>query len=309
MLDGVPPFWPPGFTRMAGTPEDGRQAVRDIKAEGYDFVKVYGALNVDTFLAIVDEAQKQKLRTLGHIPLKARDNIDAIFVPNYTMVAHAEEFAHLSHSMSDEEIAHFVELAKRNGTALTASLTLDDRILEQTRGGLATLKSRPELRYLHPGVAPVWFEMNRYVTRNSPERIAQLEKTVEFNRKLVKAFVQAGIPVFAGTDSLVPGVMPGFALHDELEAMSAAGMTNEQVLQSATRMAMEWLGVAADRGTVEAGKRADLLLLDADPLANVANTRKIAAVIAGDRYLTRSDLDGMLEKLTKRYATMPRPRH
>jgi cytosine/adenosine deaminase-related metal-dependent hydrolase len=85
-------------------------------------------------------------------------------------------------------------------------------------------------------------------------------------------------------------------------------MTNEQVLQSATRMAMEWLGVAADRGTVEAGKRADLLLLDADPLANVANTRKIAAVIAGDRYLTRSDLDAMLGKLTKRYATMPRPK-
>jgi imidazolonepropionase-like amidohydrolase len=124
-----------------------------------------------------------------------------------------------------------------------------------------------------------------------------VQRIIEFNQQLVRAFVAADIPVLAGTDSTVPGVVPGFALHDELEALSRSGMSNWQVLESTTRLACEWLRVDTDRGTVEAGKRADLLLLDADPLADVGNTRKIDAVIVGGRYLTRRELDRMLKDL------------
>ena len=109
----------------------------------------------------------------------------------------------------------------------------------------------------------------------------------------------------AGTDSVVPGVVPGFALHDEMAALARAGLTNEQVLVAATRLPAQWLGVATDRGTVEAGKTADLLLLDADPLANVDNARNIAAVIAGGQYLSRSDLDAKMAALAARNAAFP----
>jgi imidazolonepropionase-like amidohydrolase len=144
-----------------------------------------------------------------------------------------------------------------------------------------------------------WIEHNPYAARASPGYVEYVQHIIEFNQKLVRAFVAAEIPVLAGTDSTVPGVVPGFALHDELELMAKAGMSNWQVLESTTRLACEWLRVDQDRGTIEPGKRADLLLLNADPLADVSNTRKIAAVIVGGRYLPRAELDRMLGALTE----------
>lgn len=108
--------------------------------------------------------------------------------------------------------------------------------------------------------------------------------------------------MLAGTDTPVPGLVPGFALHDELEVMARYGLSNRQVLEGATRLPAEWLGVASDRGVVSVGKRADLLLLDADPMVDVANTRKIDAVIAGGRLLTRAELDQKMNTLNERYA-------
>ena len=118
----------------------------------------------------------------------------------------------------------------------------------------------------------------------------------------MQAFAAAGIPILAGTDTPVPGMAPGFSLHDELETMARYGLTNRQVLEATTRLPAEWLSTANDRGTIEPGKRADLLLLNADPLDNVANTRKIAAVIVGGRYIPRAQLDAQMKALDQRYA-------
>jgi imidazolonepropionase-like amidohydrolase len=217
------------------------------------------------------------------------------------MVAHAEEFAQHTFPPSLEAIPRYVEMAKRNGTWLTATLSLNERLLEQTSDP-ASLKRRPELRYLVPQMYALVMNGNPYVAQASPERIEYLRRVVEFNKPLVRAFVAAGIPVVAGTDSPVPGVVPGFALHDELAALTRAGLSNRQALESATRLPSEWLGVSADRGTVEVGRRADLLLLDADPLAEISNTRRIAAVIAGGRYLSRAVLDRRLKDMDARYS-------
>jgi imidazolonepropionase-like amidohydrolase len=304
MVDGAPPIWPEGMTSVAATPEDGRRMVRDIQAQGYDLVKVYVNLGLATFTAILDEARLRGIQVLGHIPRIEGAPTEDFFQPGFAMVAHAEEFFFQSDDITEDDIARFVAMARASGTWLTSTLVLDERILEQTRDP-ATLLEIPGLPYVHPAALPAWFELNRYVGRDSPERIAQLERLVAFNRKLVKAFADAGIPVLPGTDSIIPGVVAGFSLHEELEAMVEAGMTSEQVLTAATRLSAEWLGVAGDRGTVAAGKRADLLLLDADPLADVASTRAIAAVIAGKRYLPRAELDAMLASLAERYAAMP----
>jgi imidazolonepropionase-like amidohydrolase len=298
MIDGSPPFWPVGMTRVAATAEDGRQAVRDVAAEGYDFVKVYSRLNLETFTAIVDEARRLNMRVVGHIPGRGEGLTEKFFQPGYDLVAHAEEFAQQTDPPDEQAIPRYVEMSRRNGTWLIATLTLDERILEETAHP-ETLRSRPEIRVLPGLMRAAWIEHNPYVARASPGFIQSLQRIIEFNQKLVRAFVAAGIPVLAGTDSTVPGVVPGFALHDELELLAKAGMSNWQVLESTTRLACEWLGVDQDRGTIEPGKRADLLLLDADPLADVANTRKIAAVIIGGRYLARSELDRLLGALMK----------
>jgi imidazolonepropionase-like amidohydrolase len=300
MVDGDPPIWYPGFTRVASTPEDGRQVVRDELAEGYDMVKVYSRLSLETFSAILEEAQLHGAKVVGHIPGR-NTPIDPYFQPGYSMIAHAEELGFRAADSSDAEVARMVALAKQHGTGLMSTLTVDHRILEQTLDP-STLHTRSEIATVHPLVRRFWYERNPYVGRNSPERIAQLQQVIAFNDKVVRAFVAAGLPVLAATDALVPGVVAGPALHDELAALVAAGLTPYQALDAATRAPTAWMGVANDRGTITTGKRADLLLLDADPLADIANTRRIAGVIASGRWLPRADLDGRLAELAARYA-------
>lgn len=299
MIDGEPPMWPVGATRVAATPEAGRQAVRDAAAEGYDAIKVYSQLTFETFTAIVDEARKLKLPVVGHIPGRQQGRTADFFQPGFRMVAHAEEFAQQTASPSFEAIPQYVEMMKKNGAWLTGTLSLDERLLEETSHP-ETLHTRPELRVLYPPWRDFVINHNPYVGLASPERLESLQKIVEFNRALVRAFVAAGIPVVAGTDALVPGVVPGYAMHDELAALTRAGMTNRQALEAATRLPCEWLGVLADRGTVETGKRADLLLLDGDPLADIANTRRISAVIFDGRYLPAETLKSWLDALAAR---------
>jgi imidazolonepropionase-like amidohydrolase len=89
-------------------------------------------------------------------------------------------------------------------------------------------------------------------------------------------------------------VVPGFSLHDELELLVAAGLTPREALAAATRLPAVWLGVDQERGTIEVGKAADLVLLDADPLADIANTRRIHGVMLNGRWLDRATLDAML---------------
>ena len=310
MLDGSPAVRP-GRARSAGTPSDGRQAVRDIKVEGYEFVKTYERLDLPTFSAILDQAKLENLRVLGHIPARGEGITEKFFQPGFEIVVHAEEYAYQSEqagadpkAMSDDDIPRFAEMAKRNGTWLISTLSLNERIVEQTRS-VQSLEARPEMAFVHPMIYKEWIENNRYAKLASPERLVRLERVVDFNRKVVQVFLQAGVPILPGTDSLIPGVVAGFALHDELEAMTRAGMTNADVLTAATRLSAEWLGVAEDRGTVEQGKRADLILLDGDPMSEIGNTRRISAVIAGGRYLARETLDDMMEELAARYAAMP----
>jgi imidazolonepropionase-like amidohydrolase len=305
MIDGSPPVWPVGTTRVATTPEGGRQAVRDAAAEGYDLIKVYSRLDLKTFTAIVDEARKMKLRVAGHIPARGKGITDQFFQPGFDLVAHAEEFAQQTLPPDAQRIPEYIEMCNRHGAGLIATLNVDTKILEQARD-LRSFKQRQELRFMSPRQYRVTLYDNPYVAnaKSDPDFIHYIENIVSFNSKLVPAFVAAGIPVFAGTDSGIPGIVPGFSLHDELELLANNGLTTLQALEAATRLPSEWLGVLADRGTVEVGKRADLLLLDDNPIKDIRNTRRIAAVFIGGRYLPRKELDQRLKRLESRTLTM-----
>jgi imidazolonepropionase-like amidohydrolase len=292
MLDGSNPIWPEGMSHSVPGPEAGRQAVREAHADGYDLIKAYSRLDLPTFLAIVDEANKQGMKVIGHIPGRTQDATAKYLVPGFAAVAHAEEFAYQTSDYNLARIPDYAALARANGTALVATLTLDERILEETEHP-ESLKQRPEIAYEHPLLQMMVLQHNPYVAQASPGYIDFLHKIVAFNRALVKAFVAAGVPVLAGTDSPVPGIVPGFALHDELAALVAAGMTPYQALYAATSAPCEWIG-AKDCGTVEPGRRADLVLLDGDPTLDIANSRKISAVILGGQVHSAAELaDGM----------------
>lgn len=292
-----------GSGRIANTAADGRQAVRSAKVEGYEFIKLYSQLNVATFQAIVDEANKQGLKTIGHLPDAFRGQLAQAFVPHFGLVAHAEEFSKQATAFSDQEAQAFAQLALANGTWLSPTLTTIHQILNQARS-LDELRASPQLQYVHPLFQSKWLTANNYSRNTSPERVAYLEKLITFHVRLVQAFRAAGVPLVVGTDTGVSGVVAGFAVHDELELLAAAGLTPEEVLTSATRLPATWLGIGNEVGTIEVGKRADLLLLTANPLDNVKNTRAIAGVFVNGRWLPRATLDAMLAALSRRYKAM-----
>ncbi len=300
MLDGPKPIWPEGMSHGIPNPEAGRQAVRDASDEGYDLIKIYSLVDLPTFLAIVDEAGKHGMKVIGHIPGRNQGMTSSFLVPGFDAVAHAEEFAYQTPSPDETKIAAYTEMAKASHTALVSTLTVDDQILNETADP-GSLKQRTDLDYENPMLRAIVLDHNPYVAQADPSRIEFLKSVVAFNKKLVKAFSDAGVPVMAGTDSPVPGVAPGFALIDELEALKAAGLSDYQVLYSATRAPCDWLGANSDCGTIEVGKRADLVLLDADPTKDISNVRKISTVIIMGQPHSDAELDRLMADLKARF--------
>lgn len=288
-----------GDGRIANTPDDGRQAVRDAKVEGYEFIKPYSRLNRETYGAIVDEAYKQGLKTVGHIPNAFQGKLEEAFVPHFGMVAHAEEFSKHAKDFSDEEAKHFAMLAKENGTWLSPTLVTMVWIANQQHS-LDSLKALPALQYVHPLLKSKWLTANNYNRNSTPERAAYSDKMVKFHFQLVRVCKEAGVPIVAGTDAGTSGVVGGFSLHDELELLQEAGLTSEEALSSSTRLPAIWLGLDSEIGTIEEGKLADLILLDANPFDNVKNARKIAGVFVNGQWLDKAKLKAMLTDLSKR---------
>ena len=159
-----------GRGRIANTPADGRQTVRNIKAEGYDFEKV-NSDDSPSFSATGDEGNTQGMKVLGHIPEAFEGQLEKAFVPGFAMVAHAEEFSKQSADFSDADAARFARLAKQNGTWVSPTLVVMRWIASETRS-LDEMKANPDLKYMHPLLQSKWTTANRY-NRNSSPSIAQ----------------------------------------------------------------------------------------------------------------------------------------
>ncbi|ETN93999.1 amidohydrolase family protein [Zhouia amylolytica] len=277
----------------ATTPSDGRQTVRLAKGEGYEFIKVYSQLNKETYKAIIDEAEKQNMKVVGHIPSAFEGQTEEAFVPHFGLVAHAEEFSKQADQFTDEEAERFAKMSKKNGTWLIPNLSNLVYIAKQARS-LDSVRNLESFKYVHPLMQSKWIVSNQYNEGSSANRIAYFDKLVDFHIKIVKAFKKEGVPMVAGTDAGTSGIVWGFSLHDELKLLKEAGLTNEEVLASATRLAAEWLEIDDKIGTVEAGKFADLILLDKNPLDNISNTKEISGVFVNGKWIDKNKIDTML---------------
>jgi imidazolonepropionase-like amidohydrolase len=288
--------YPPTNRRFVAieTAADAEAMVADQVRNGANFIKVYGQYSLPAFQAVVAAAGRHHVVVIGHIPRA----VGAIGVlrGGQRMVAHAEEFmsTFFDGRADTTGMAGLVAETRKSGTYVTPNLSAYANMY-RANTQLGSILSDPEIRYLGASSYHEWIpENNRYGAAIRPPDFGQRIRTgLSFLGRLTKAFSDAGVPLLLGTDSPVIG-FPGEAAHVELEELQASGLTAFEALRAGTSSAglflRETVPGGPPIGTVTPGAAADLVLLESNPLANVANARAIIGVMVAGRWLPRATL-------------------
>jgi imidazolonepropionase-like amidohydrolase len=269
---------------------DARHEVRNAKQLGADFIKVHDSLSREAYFAVTDEARRLKLPVEGHVPL-AITAAEASEAGQRSI----EHFTGLDEAKSDANKASaLAALFRKNHTWLCPTIvmrlsyaSLDDQ----------TKSHDPRLAYVKPSWVRRWIRMSADAGKTPESEWLARRSLVQKEKTLVGLMQREGGGILAGTDEISPFVAPGFSLHDELELLVEAGLTTMQALQTATLNPARFLNKAKDMGTIEKGKVADLVLLDANPLVDIRNTTKISSVVVNGRLFDRQSLDRMLSDI------------
>lgn len=317
-IDGPNGGWP-GSIRISSQ-EDVEPAIDALEQAGADFIKLYdGSLDGQRYLQGIAEAERRGLRTAGHLPLSVdfEDAIDA----GLDSVEH-DLYLVKAASSRDREISTEVARAIGNGDAIPYTGTLArymnsadpakmnrvfDKMKERGSALTPTLHIRrvlsgltdasvheadAQLAQVPAGIRRTYdVRVSRAVAR-SPEAVAQARALAEANLRILKVAANRGVMILAGSDSGAGNsfVYPGESLHRELSRLVDAGLTPLEALQAATVNAAKWMGATEQFGTVASGRKADMLILQKNPLDDIRNTQSLVAVIQDGRYLDAPEL-------------------
>lgn len=293
------------FGERVATPDEVRAVVRRQAAQGVDWVKLYAGLAPDLVAAGVDEAHRHRLRVVGHLGRTtwgqaAAMGVDALTHSWYAGLAHSVVPARHRAAFRDfyipngqfdpglfrrwrevvdpdgPEVRRLADALRARGVSVDPNLVHGEAV---TWGDNPRALERLEPDVAGPALAARWRAgRHPYSGGWSAEQLAEAKRAWPTMLGLVRTLHARGVLLTAGTDYENPWMTPGVALHRELQLLRAAGIPPLEVLRIATRNGAEALGVLGETGTVEAGKRADLVVLTADPLADLANTRRIERV-------------------------------
>lgn len=299
----VGPYVNEPFVRTADEVE---AEVRAQRTAGYDFVKMHGDLSRDAYARLHRVARDVGIRVIGHAPRTL--GIDALFEERQYALAHAEEFLYDRRNSSRDFLAvvpHIPSLARsmrETGISLMPNLTAF-KIIGQQILDLPAILARPEMRFLPSAYREGWQPgSNPYTNRFPRDQGPGIMARFAVLQQLTRGFQHDGVRLLLGTDALNTGVVPGFSTHDELAELVAAGLTPYEALRTATVNAGEFLapiGASRSAGSITVGQRGDLVLLDANPLDAIENTRRIFGVVIRGRWLARAELTRMLDELAR----------
>jgi len=266
---------------------EARELVRSIKQRGADFVKIHNALPREAFFAALDEAHKQGMTVAVHLPqsvtMAEASNAGAASLEHVEMLVQSamreQDAAMKSRDEKARFDAAFASLSGDNGAALWALLVKNHT-------------------YYVPTV--VAYERGFVLWSNKPSALWPRRSVHWRQMDVVAAMHKAGVKVMAGSDFSDWALVPGVDLHNELALLVESGFSPMEALQAATSLPAEFLGKTAEFGTVERGKLADLVLLDADPLESISHTRKISAVIVGGKLVPVAKMRDAMAAPTRR---------
>ena len=295
------------------TPDDARKAVDMLKGRGVDFIKIQSNVPREAFFAAADEANKDKIEFEGHVP----DSIRA----SEAVTAGQRTFEHLIgifEASSLDEDKYIAGTKKGPGALLqTYDPTREAAIIQllaknhvwqcptlfwergQWLVDVIDYKADPDLASAPAKWVESWAHAQKGIAAEmDTDPVPVREQFVDHELDIVRKLHAAGVPFLAGTDTPAGvDLIPGISLHFELQRFVAAGFTPLEALQTATLNPAKFFHKLNDYGTVEKGRVADLVLLEANPLEDIANTRKISAVITDGRYLSTEDLAQLKTKL------------
>ncbi|MEE4539932.1 MAG: amidohydrolase family protein [Erythrobacter sp.] len=291
---------------VVNTPEEGRQAVRRLRREGADFVKVYSQLTPDNYFAILDEADIQGLPVDGHLPYalspeqaaeagqRAIEHADNLAVglsagSPQTDADGRPVFANIVGKLDEKVIAQVAGVFIANETFLVPTLALPEHFV-RLRTHQEDVRANPALRFIPRPYLSEW-EASLPLTN-----LAEWQASALLAQQITISLHENGVPILAGTDVIKPFFVPGDALHQELASLVEAGLTEGEAIKAATLIPSQMMGVD-DSGLIKAGYVADLVVLDQDPLSDIANSRKIAAVMRAGRLLDGANLDHMSDEI------------
>ncbi|MGQ0735534.1 MAG: amidohydrolase family protein [Acidobacteriota bacterium] len=302
-----------------------RALVRRIKERGADLIKIYFRLSPDAFGWLMDEASKQGLAVGGHIPL--RMTATEVSDGGLRSLEHARDFLFDCFPGS----AEFRRTARSQNPPMDVMRAMvdqhdADRCDEVFRSFVRNrtwyvpthvtrrMDAFADDQAFRNDARSKYVPKDRWTAWNADaDRMVALDPSPE-GRRIMRAFYEnglaitgrahrAGVNIVLGTDAGDSFVFPGSSVHDELEELVKAGLTPAHALAAATVRAAEFLRREPDYGSIAVGKRADLVLLGANPLVDIANTRRIDTVVFNTRVLRRAELDAMLERVDREIAS------
>lgn len=307
----------PSFNNNTATsPTVAAQMVRDQKAAGYDLLKIHPGVPRAAYDSLVIVANSLRIPFSGHVPLEI--GLDAALAGKYSTIDHLDGAVEAMYNgpqpltaqvngffglgvmrqLDQSRFDAIVRRIRQSGVAMVPTQILMDNYANDMTGD--ELTALPEFKYWVPQQVQNWRTNKNTYLANPPVSREQRQEFIALRRRLIAALHAAGVPFLLGSDAPQLWNVPGFSAHRELGALVAAGLTPYQALRTGTVDVAKFMGEEGRAGVIRAGARADLLLLDANPLGGIANSLRINGVVINGRWIGPAERERMLEALVAR---------